>query len=258
MWFFKNKYKKTAIPQPPKTSPLEEPNQKAVIKLKTSLQHNIQTIEEALGKSSDIVVRKIRIGKQGNIKAGILYTDGLTDTASLQNFILETLMIDLNNIDLQEKASPEQNLLSVLKDVAMTVGEIKEITSLEVIITSLLSGDTILLIDGYAQVLVISNKHWIERGVTEPTAQTVVRGPREGFTENFRINTSLIRWKIKDPNLRIESKSIGARTKTNTAIVYINDIANEKIVEEVRFRLDRINIDGILESGNIEEFIQDS
>lgn len=258
MWFLKNKNKKTATPQSPNTSPIEEPNQKAVIKLKTSLQQNIETIENALGKSSDIITREIRIGKQGDIKAAILYTDGLTDTTSLQNFILETLMIDLNEIDLQEKFSPGQNLISVLKDVAMTVGDIKEITNLEVILTSLLSGDTILLIDGYAQVLVISNKHWAERGVTEPTAQTVVRGPREGFNENLRVNTALIRRRIKDPNLRVESKEIGTRTKTNIAIVYIQDIANDKIVEEVRLRLDRIYIDGILESGNIEEFIQDS
>lgn len=258
MWFFKSKNKKTANPQPPKTSPKEEPNQKAIIKLKASLQQNIETIKNALGNSSDIITREIRIGKQGNIKAAILYTDGLTDTASLQNFILETLMIDLNEIDLQEKASPGQSLVSILKDVAMTVGEIKEITNLEIILTSLLSGDTIFLIDGYAQVLVISNRHWVERGVSEPTAQTVVRGPQEGFNENVRVNTALIRRRIKDSNLRIESREIGVRTKTNVAIVYIQDIANDKIVEEVHLRLDRINIDGILDSGNIEEFIQES
>ncbi|MEG0385224.1 MAG: spore germination protein [Solibacillus sp.] len=260
MWFSKNKSKnkEASIPPSAETEQAAEPNQKAVLKLKTSLQQNIQTIEEVLGKSSDIVTREIRIGKQGTIKAGIIYTDGLTDSASLQNFILETLMIDLNEIDLQEKASPEQNLISVLKDVALTVGEIKEVTSLEVIITSLLSGDTILLIDGYAQVLVISNKKWAERAVSEPTAQTVVRGPQEGFNENLRVNTALIRRKIKDPSLRIESKEVGTRTKTNIAIVYIQDIANEKIVEELRLRLDRINIDGITSGGNIEEFIQDS
>lgn len=258
MWFLKSKKKKTANPQPPNTNRVEEPFQNVVIKLKTSLQQNIQTIENAVGKSSDIITREIRIGKQGNIKAGIIFTDGLTDTNALQNFILETLMLDLNEIDLQEKASPGQNLLSVLKDVAMTVGEIKEITNLEVILTSLLSGDTIFLIDGYAEVLVISNKQWIERGVTEPTAQTVVRGPREGFNENLRVNTALIRRRIKDSNLRIESKEIGTRTKTNVAIIYIQDIADDKIVEEVRLRLDRIHVDGILESGNVEEFIQDS
>ncbi|MFJ8236169.1 spore germination protein [Ureibacillus sp. NPDC094379] len=240
------------------TSPSQamKPKQKDI--LKTSLKQNIQTLKDTFGKSSDIVFREIRIGKEGTIDATIIYTDGLTDTHSLQNFILETLMIDIQVIDVQEKSLSGQNLIGVLKDVAMTVGEIKETSDLEVIITSLLSGDTILLIDGYAQGLIISNKQWVERGVTEPTAQTVVRGPREGFTENLRVNTALIRRKLKDSNLRMESKTIGTRTKTNIALVYINDIANDKIVKEVRLRLDRINIDGILESGNIEELIQDS
>lgn len=232
------------------------PNQKDV--LKTNLQQNIQTLKDTLGTSSDIIIREILIGKEGTIKACIIYTDGLTDTPSLQNFILETLMLDIEKSKLSEVSFPEQNLISVLKDVALTVGEIKETTNLDFLFTSLLSGDTIILIDGYAQALLISNKKWVERAVTEPVAQTLVRGPREGFTENLRVNTALIRRKLKDPNLWMESKVIGTSTKTNIAIVYINGIASDKIVKEVRLRLDRINIDGILESGNIEEFIQDT
>ncbi|QBP39883.1 spore germination protein [Paenisporosarcina antarctica] len=226
--------------------------------LKTNLQENIQRIKDSLGESSDIIIREIRIGKEGTIKAGIIYTDGLTDTASLQNFILETLMLDIKGTELQKKRSPEQNLISVLKDFAMTVGEIKELTNFEVLFTGLLSGDTIILIDGYAQGLIISNKQWVERGVTEPMAQSVVRGPREGFSENLRVNTALVRRKLKDPNLWMESKVIGRYTKTNIAMMYINGIANDEIVKEVRLRLDGIDIDGILESGNIEELIQDA
>ena len=90
------------------------------------------------------------------------------------------------------------------------------------------------------------------------TSQSVVRGPREGFSENIRVNTALIRRKIKDPSLWMESKEIGRLSKTNVAIMYINGVADDKIVKELHSRLDRIDIDGILESGNIEEFIQDS
>ncbi|MGG0655456.1 spore germination protein [Rummeliibacillus pycnus] len=226
--------------------------------LKTNLQENIQIIKDSLGKSSDIIIREIRIGKEETIKAGIIYTDGLTDTTSLQNFILETLMLDIKGTEIQKKLATDQNLISVLKDSAMTVGEIEELTNFEVLFTGLLSGDTIILIDGYAQGLIISNRHLVERGVTEATSQVVVRGPREGFSENLRVNTALVRRRLKDTNLWMESKVIGKRTKTNVAIMYINGIANDKIVKEVRLRLDRIDIDGILESGNIEELIQDA
>lgn len=256
MWFIKKKninQSKTSIPSPRQAI---DSNQKEA--LKTSLQENIKTLEDTLGESSDIIIREIRIGKEGAIKAGIMYTDGLSDTTSLQNFIMESLMLDIKGTELEKKLTLEQNLITVLKDFAMTVGEIKDLTNFDDLFTALLSGDTILLVDGHAQGLIIGNKHWVERGITEPMSQTVVRGPREGFSENLRVNTALVRRKLKDPSLWMESKIIGTRTKTNIAMMYINGIANDEIVKEVRLRLDRINIDGILESGNIEEFIQDS
>ncbi|WP_438315596.1 spore germination protein [Sporosarcina sp. FA9] len=226
--------------------------------LKASLEENLQILKDTLGKSTDIVFREIRIGKEGNLKAGIIYTDGLTNTISLQESILEKLMLDSKDIELQEKLATGQSMSSILKDFLMTVGEIKDCTTFEALYTSLLSGDTIILIDASAQGLIISNKYWIERGVTEPMAQTVVRGPREGFSENLRVNTALVRRKLKDPNLWMESKIVGTRTKTNIAVMYINGIADEKIVKEVHSRLDNIDIDGILDSGNIEELIEDA
>lgn len=256
---FKIQYKSTSQKQMQMATSINQKQTAGPInELKTFLQENIKIIKDTLGESSDIIIREIRIGKEGTIKAGIIYTDGLTDTPSLQNFILETLMLDIKEIDLQKKLSPEHNIIRVLVDSAMTVGEIKDFTHFNVLFTSLLSGDTIILIDGYTQGLIVSNKQWVERGITEPTAQTVVRGPREGFSENLRVNTALVRRKVKDPNLWMESKTIGTRTKTSIAIMYINGLANDKVVKEVHLRLDRINIDGILESANIEEFIQDS
>ncbi|PJO43062.1 spore germination protein [Lysinibacillus xylanilyticus] len=255
MGFFRKKSNSKMHSNSISTSQMMKTN--SVNKLKTNLQENLQRIKDSLGKSSDIIIREIRVGKEETIKAGIIYTDGLTDTTALQNFILETLMLDVDGTELQKKLSPEQNLISILKDFAMTVGEIKELTNFEELLTGLLSGDTIILIDGYAQGLIVSNRHWVERGVTEATAQVIVRGPREGFSENLRVNTALVRRRLKDPNLWMESKIIGKRTKTNVAMMYIKGIANDKIVKEVRLRLDRIDIDGILESGNIEELIRD-
>ena len=226
--------------------------------LNSGLQENIQHIKKKLGDSTDIVIREIRIGKEGTFKVGIFYIDGLSNTPSLQNFVMETLMIDISISQTENEESPNSNLMKALKDYALTVGEIKDVANFEDLFTALLSGDVILLVDGYSDGLIIGNKHVIERGVTEPTAQSVVRGPRDGFSENVRVNTALIRRRIKDPSLWMESKEIGRLTKTTVAIMYIHGVADDKIVKELHSRLDLIDIDGILESGNIEEFIQDS
>jgi spore germination protein KA len=225
--------------------------------LKTNLQENIQYIKKTLGNSTDLIIREIWIGSERKIKAAICYTDGLTDTKSVQKFIMESLLVDLPNIDLEDIHSFEKEAIQLLKDQILSVGEIKNVSEFGPLFTSMLSGDAILLLDGYKQGFSIGMRGWKERPVEAPTTETVIRGPRDGFTENIRTNTALIRRKIKDPNLWLETKQIGRITKTDVAIMYIKGIVNDSIVEEVHSRLNRIDIDGILESGYIEELIQD-
>ena len=122
----------------------------------------------------------------------------------------------------------------------------------------LLSGDTILFLDGSNKVIIAGTQGGERRSVTEPSSQTVIRGPREGFTESIRTNTSLLRRKIKSPNLWLEEMKIGRVTKTDIGMMYIKGIVSEEIVDEVRKRLSHIDIDGILESGYIEELIEDT
>ncbi|WP_277584402.1 spore germination protein [Psychrobacillus antarcticus] len=256
MGFFYKKKKEQLKSTTPPQSQTKESNDKQT--LKTKLQDNIKIVKDTLGNSSDIIIREIQIGKGGVLKAGIMYTDGLSDTNSIQDFILESLMLDIKDAELKVELTPNPKIIEMIKDFAMTTGEIKEVTKFDQLFLSLLSGDVIFLIDGYSEGLIIGNSRWVERGVTESTTQTVIRGPREAFSENIRINTALIRRKIKDPQLWMETKIIGKRTRTNVAVMYIKGIANDKVVKEVHFRLDRIDIDGILESGYIEELIQDA
>lgn len=213
------------------------------------LQDNLHSIKEVLGNSDDIVFREFTIGENGvEIDAAVVYTDGLTDTKSVQDFIMETLIKDVQKIDLKNKAFGD----------ILTASDVQPVTDFDTLFNRLLSGNTIVLLEGSAQGFSIAMIGFKGRGVTEATGETVIRGPKEGFTESIRTNTSLIRRKIKNPNLWLETRQIGRVTTTDVSIMYINGIVNNKVVEEVRRRLDRIDIDGILESGYVEELIQDS
>ena len=225
--------------------------------LSSDLNKNLDHIKKTLGNSSDIVSREFHAGRNAEIKIGVIYTDGLTDSSSVQEFILETLMVSIRNARLDEDEFHSDSLLEVIKTDSLPVGEIKEISQFQKLLFHLLSGDTILLIDGFHKGFALGFRKWADRGVQEPSSQTVVRGPKDGFTETLRTNTSLLRRKIKDPNLWIETKQIGKKTQTDVSIVYLKGVANDKTVKEVKDRLDRIKIDGILESGYIEELIQD-
>ncbi|WP_346835982.1 spore germination protein [Paenibacillus polymyxa] len=224
--------------------------------LHTDLDVNIERIKKISGSSSDINIRVLRIGEL-KVKMGIIYTDGLVDKKVITDFTTESLRLDIVEMDIEQNNFGNQNVFDVIKDYAATVGDIKEVSDFDALFNTILSGDTIILLAGFSNGISINSKGWKERGVTEPSSQSVVRGPKEGFSESLGTNTALIRRKIKDPNLWLETFQIGRVTKTDVVIMYIHGIAKEKIVKEVRERINRIDIDGILESGYIEELIQD-
>ncbi|BAU26705.1 spore germination protein KA [Aneurinibacillus soli] len=223
--------------------------------LSTSLEKNIQQVKQQTGNSTDLISREFCFGKE-EIKVGFIYIDGIADKDVVSRLI-ESVMLHIEEVDLTSEQFLQQDLLTVFKQHAITVGDIQSIPDLQALYTAILSGDTVILIDGCVQGIAVSTRGWEARGIGEPTAQTVVRGPQEGFTETLRTNTAMVRRKIKNPNLWLETKQIGRITQTDVAIMYIKEIVTDEVVDEVRRRLDQIDIDGILESAYIEELIQD-
>lgn len=227
--------------------------------LLSDLQASLQKIRQTLGNSTDIGIREIPFGESGEASIALLYTDGLAD----QNIIYESVMKTVAHMAKADgQQDPECSIVNdgnrLLKEISLYNQEIKMVNDYRTLFHALLSGDTVVLMNGSAEGLIAGTKGWKDRGVTETSAENVVRGPREAFSESLRTNTSMIRRKIKDPNLWLESMQIGRVTQTDVGMMYINGIANPEIVQEVRDRLRRIDVDSILESGYIEEFIQDT
>jgi spore germination protein KA len=223
--------------------------------LSQELKMNIDRINSELGNSKDIIIREFQIG--GKIEAAIAFTDGLCD----QNFISNSIMKSLLNLQveavIQDVDRGTDQIVQIAKEQLLTFGGVKDISDWQNLLHALLSGHSILLFNGINKAISAATKGGETRGVTETSTQSVVRGPKEAFSESIRTNTSLIRRKIKSPKLWLEERTIGEVTQTDVDIMYIKGIANDDIVQEVRNRLDRIQIDGILESGNIEDLIQD-
>lgn len=208
-------------------------------------EENLSYTKNLLKDSTDIVFREFYIGK---LRAALIYIDGMADKKLLDDYVLETLMV----------IGSEINEVEEIKDKILTVSDMKEEEKLSKGINSMLSGDTVMFIDGLDMCYVIATRSWPARGVSEPSGETVIRGGRDGFTETIRFNTALVRRRIKDTRLKVQSKALGVRSKSDVAIMYIEDIVNKGVLEELFKRLEKINIDAILDSGYVEQFIEDN
>lgn len=225
-------------------------------KISHDLKKNLEIIRGILGTSSDIITRELVIGHTRRVKAAIVFIDGLTDNVIVNESIIKPLMIDSRLIFSVERLEPDD--IDMIKTTMLSAGDVEQVNSMNEVVDSCLSGETILFINGSKAALVISARGWETRGVDEPKTEAVVRGPREGFSETLRTNTALLRRKIKSTDFTLETMVIGKRTKTSVSIAYLKGVANPKLIEEVRRRLKNINTDAILESGYIEQFIEDA
>jgi spore germination protein KA len=223
--------------------------------LTKNLKENIYIFSTLLAGNNDIIFRNIKIGRK-KTPACIIYIDGLADKSLVAHNVLFPLMIETQKID--ENPGTGDQFFERVKELFVTIVEVNAKDKIIDVMDGILSGDTALLIDGIKKGLILSTKGWEGRNVSESTTESYVRGPKEAFVETLRINTSMLRRRIKHPDFVIEDMKIGKYSKTDVAIAYIKSIADDKVVQEVKKRLKKIQIDGIIDSGYIEEFIEDN
>ncbi|WP_245308270.1 spore germination protein [Halalkalibacter urbisdiaboli] len=221
------------------------------------LQQNIDEIDLILGAPSDLQKKEFIIGDL-NLDAALIYLNEMVNDTVIDKSILAPLIgkqLDKHLSNHEERECPSLSELAKSKIYASVK---KEVQTFQEAIDSILNGDTVLLLDQCEHAVVLSTSGGTKRSIDEPQTEPVIRGPRDGFVESIGVNIALVRRRIKDPMLRMQSMNIGQRSKTSVAIAYIEGIVKDGLVDEVLERLKRIKIDAILESGYIEELIDDA
>ncbi|WP_436243270.1 spore germination protein [Paenibacillus sp. LjRoot56] len=230
--------------QPQPQQPANEMQQQ---KLYPDLQKNEELLRSIYDNCSDVIYRTMLIA--GRKKAVLIYIEGLSDEAGIEDYVIVPLL----------REDLEQNMdISQFIEQNISVSQVNTVNTFTKCVEYLSNGNPILLCDNEASALALGLCKWEKRSIEEPVAEVGIRGPREGFTETLRVTTSQIRRIIKSPQLKMEAMKIGDYTQTNVVIAYITGLVDATLVEEVRNRLKRIQIDGILESGYIEELIEDA
>ncbi|MFS0840516.1 spore germination protein [Paenibacillus sp. 1P03SA] len=227
-------------------------------RLSRSLPFNILRTRQVTGDSVDIQHREFRIGEAGEngVKAALFYTEGLVENQGVDQFILQPIMTQMKSMRIEPGHT--QEVMSLLEDYYITASGVQRAENMGLIIELLNSGSAILYLDGIDTALAVDLTGWKERAIEEPSSQGVIRGPKAGFTESIKTNLSLVRRRINDASLRFDGQKIGDVTKTSVVVAYISGIVNEDVLAELKRRLSLIETDSILESGYVEEFIQET
>ncbi|MCR8634710.1 spore germination protein [Paenibacillus radicis (ex Xue et al. 2023)] len=224
--------------------------------LSSDLQTNIDQIKEEFGSSPDVIIREFLLGTESVLKVAMIYMDGLVNKNAIFHFVGHFLNGEYQK-DWLANANPHESLLHFLRNHAHEIHELRTIETWNEMMLSCLSGDTVILIDGSNNGIGGNTRGGELRQISESTTQVVIRGPKDAFIESIGTNIALVRRRIKNPNLWLENMEIGKVTRTDVAILYLHGIAKEDLIKDIKKRLLEIEIDSIMESGNIEELIED-
>lgn len=225
--------------------------------------------------NSDIIVREFTLNARNKqYNAFLIYIDGMVDTKIINDFVLEPLMLrnraniyDGNETKVVSEAISNNitvrkvkkfNLVDYIYNSLVPQNAVKKKTSFNDILADINIGNCLLFIDTIDIAFSIDAKGFKQRSVDSPKNETVIRGAQEAFTEAIRTNTSMIRRYVSNENLVIESINVGKVTKTPCAVCYMKDISNDYLVAEVKYRLNNLDVDSIISSGQLEQLIEDN
>jgi len=219
------------------------------VKIDISLEKNIAYLEAVLSDSTDIIKRSLWVG-DNKYWIYMVYMDSMIDRMLVEGKILKNLMYDLKTV-------PEDRGIEFLKDNGINTADATVTDSMEDALKNMFSGDTLIFGNHCDKVLVINSKGYPNRGVPTAESEVAIRGSKESFSEVIRVNTILIRRRIRDTRLKVKQMSVGVRSKTDVAIVYMDDLVRKDILKEIEKRLKKFEIDGIFDSGSLEQLVEE-
>lgn len=243
---FRNKAKKLRKEIEQKVSEINGATKDAV--LFRSLEQNIGLLDQLFAGVDVLVCRKFQNQAAPELGFCIYYCDGVVDNICVNEHIIRPLLTATS-------LAESDDLFRAVRDQSIWIGECQETTSVQEIIESIAYGNTLLLMDGCEKGLLLGSKSFSLRGITEPESEKALVGPREGFNESIMTNLSMIRRRLRTHQLKMRCQTLGRLSATSICVVYLDNIVNHSILDELLRRLSAIDIDGVLDSNYIAECI---
>lgn len=217
-----------------------------------SLEKNIKFLEMTfhIPLNKDVIIRKFKIGRQ--IPACVIFVDGMVEKEIIVQFTLPQLMDAHPFVDFQGGCP-----LDYIEQNVLSIHQIERMDKFSGIIPQILSGLVVVFVDGCKECLVMESRGFEKRSVGTPVTETVVHGAQEGFTENLRTNITLIRRIVKNENLITEFFTVSKTNNYTIGMLYLMDVVNQDLLNEVKRRISSLEIDYIAGNGMLEQLIED-
>lgn len=216
---------------------------------------NLNYLAKTLGDSFDLINRKLILqNDHQELKIGISVMEGLSDSLFVNQTILDNINENFKNIKTKKK---KEEMFAYFESTLLTFSNVATEETFGGLINHLLNGDTIILIDGVDRFIAISSKGFNERAIEQPTNDISVKGSKESFTESLSTNVSLIRRRIKNPNLWIINKIIGKKSNCNIAILYMKGLIDEELIKEVERRLSNADMESVVDSAYLKAYLKE-
>lgn len=218
--------------------------------MEKELWKNKEAFLALLGESADIKKKTMYLGKGKDVGCFLAYVEVTGGSFLFENSVVGKMLNQFCTMS-------EKEIHESLEKNALGISDMTLFDTVEEAATVLFTGDVIIFVDGFDKAIKIPDKGYPAMSVTEPDSEKVIRGSREGFADSIKVNTALIRKRLRTPKLKVKEIKMGTRTNTNVDIVYMEDLVYPGILEEVERRLNRYEIDGILDSGMVEQLSEE-
>ena len=219
------------------------------VQIVPDLKENMNQFEMLFSDCADIKKRKIKVGQKLERECYIAYIEVAISNVDWKDSAVGKLLQTLRQL-------PEEELVSYVEKNVDDISDSQPFETIEDAAQGMLTGDALFFLDGYAKALKIPDKGYPGRGVYETESEKVIRGSNEGFSESIKLNTALIRKRLRSPHVKVKESFAGKRTNTNLDLVYMKDLIHPGMLEEIEKRLGEFEIDGALDSGIIEQLTE--
>ena len=219
------------------------------IRISSNLRDNEVYIRKQCENCADILVRPMRLGEDRKVDCLMVYIEVTVSNMMLDDSAIGKMINHFWKI-------PPEKIQDFLKNNSLGIADVQKLENMDEVFGAILSGNAVFFIDGYNKAMKISSKGYPDMGVSEAESEKVLRGSREGFSDSVKTNSALVRKRIRDTRMKVEEYQSGVRSNTTIRILYIEDLVHEELLEEVKNRLEEYKIDGILDSGMLEQLTE--